>query len=365
MKIAYIYITEKSNMLCNKLNEKFNGDIIKYSEFKVLKEEIFNNYDYLIFVMATGIVVRSIAPILKDKFTDPGIIVMDELGKNVISLLSGHIGGANELTLEISDYIDSNPVITTATDVNNKGAFDLIVKKLNARLENVRELSLEINKYLLEEKVIDLYIQSDYKELFYDEHGNVSKLVNGFNVNYIDDIDLVSFFDNMKYGNSYKTILITDWDLKNKYDDEALNSILTDISFDNYKLVIVIPRLNVIGVGCRRGTESILFEKKIGEYLKNKNIDISSIAEISSIDLKSDELCILNFANKYEIKKKFYTREEIGKIDYMFEKSEFVKKNVGVYSVSEPSCYLSSNGNLIGNRYKGDGITISIGRLLK
>ena len=82
--------------------------------------------------MATGIVVRAIAPLIISKFSDPAILVMDEKGNNIISLLSGHMGGANEMTLYISDLINSNPVITTATDVNKKSSLDMIAKKLNA-----------------------------------------------------------------------------------------------------------------------------------------------------------------------------------------------------------------------------------------
>ena len=95
------------------------------------------------------------------------------------------------------------------------------------------------------------------------------------------------------------------------------------------------------------------------------NINISSIKSISSIDLKKDEKCILEFAKKYNIETHFYTKEEISNVDSLYEKSNFVKDSIGVYSVAEPSCHISTDGNVISQKLKKNGITISIGRKLK
>ena len=107
--------------------------------------------------MACGIVVRTIAPLIENKFSDPAILVSDEKGKNIISLLSGHMGGANEMTLYISNLLNSNPVITTATDVNDKSSLDMIAKKLNAHIYDFRNKVLKINSMLVNDEVVNLF----------------------------------------------------------------------------------------------------------------------------------------------------------------------------------------------------------------
>ena len=143
-------------------NDYKNEQIIVVN--KSLKEfvsEIFDKYDYLIFIMATGIVVRTIAPLVVSKFSDPAILVMDEKGHNIISLLSGHMGGANEMTLYISNLINSNPVITTATDVNKKSSLDMIAKSLNAHIDNFRDNVLKVNSMIVNNEEVHIYIDGN------------------------------------------------------------------------------------------------------------------------------------------------------------------------------------------------------------
>ena len=134
MRIAILAVTEKGIELAEKISEGVGGQIfIKGRDFermKIFVEEIFTKFDALIFICATGIAVRMIAPHIVSKLSDPAVIVIDELGRNVISLLSGHVGGANDLTLKISAQIGANPVITTATDVEEKFAADNFASKL-------------------------------------------------------------------------------------------------------------------------------------------------------------------------------------------------------------------------------------------
>ena len=134
MRIAILAVTEKGIELAEKISESVGGKIfIKGRDFdrmKIFVEEIFTKFDALIFICATGIAVRMIAPHIVSKLSDPAVIVIDELGRNVISLLSGHVGGANDLTLKISAQINSNPVITTATDIEEKFSADNFASKL-------------------------------------------------------------------------------------------------------------------------------------------------------------------------------------------------------------------------------------------
>ena len=134
MRTAIISLTAKGARLAEKISSKVGGQIFsKGKDFDKLVElvaEIFGKFDGLIFICASGIAVRMIAPHLVDKLNDPAVLVVDERGQNVISLLSGHVGRANELTLEIANAIEANPVITTATDVEGKFSVDAVASKL-------------------------------------------------------------------------------------------------------------------------------------------------------------------------------------------------------------------------------------------
>ena len=145
------------------LRQQNSKNIIRIEQkLKDFIPTIFNKYRYIVFIMATGIVVRTIAPLIQSKFQDPAVIVTDEKGTNVISLLSGHMGGANEMALYISHLIESNPVITTATDVNNKSSLDMIAKRLDGYIENFRDNVLKVNSMIVNNKPVGLFIDGDY-----------------------------------------------------------------------------------------------------------------------------------------------------------------------------------------------------------
>ena len=305
---------------------------------KGLKEfipQIFDKYDYLVFIMATGIVVRTIAPLVVSKFSDPAILVMDEKGNNIISLLSGHMGGANEMTLYMSDLINSHPVITTATDVNKKSSLDMIAKKLNGHIDDFRDNVLKINSMLVNNEEVHLYIDGNYKI----NH-------NGFTL-YNEETDL----------NKVKNLVI----VTNKKD---INKILNkNIENLNEKIIKVTPKDIVIGVGCKKNTDSDHMKNSLIKFLAEYNIDINAVKEIGSIEIKKDEKAIIDLAKFLDVKFKTFSVEEISKVDYLYEKSDWVKKNVGVYSVSDPVAHLLSEGRVIINKQKYDGITFSIGRI--
>ena len=305
---------------------------------KGLKEfipQIFDKYDYLVFIMATGIVVRTIAPLVVSKFSDPAILVMDEKGNNIISLLSGHMGGANEMTLYMSDLINSHPVITTATDVNKKSSLDMIAKKLNGHIDDFRDNVLKINSMLVNNEEVHLYIDGNYKInhngfTLYDEKTDLDKVRN--------------------------LVVVTN----KKYINKMLNKNIENL---NEKIIKVTPKDIVIGVGCKKNTDSDHMKNSLIKFLKEYNIDINSVKEIGSIEIKKDEKAIIDLAKFLDVKFKTFSVEEISKVDHLYEKSDWVKKNVGVYSVSDPVAHLLSEGRVIINKQKYDGITFSIGRI--
>lgn len=329
------------------ISKYLEEDVEIYTVKKRLKffvEDIFDKYEYILFIMATGIVVRTIAPLVTSKFSDPAILVTDEKGSNIISLLSGHMGGANEMTLHISDLINSNPVITTATDINKKSSLDIIAKKLNGHIVNFRDNVLNVNAMLVNGDAVGLYIDGEY---------NID--TRGFTV-----------LDNSK---SLESSISSDEELKKI----NLNTIVVISNKENlqidkyyedkYRIIKVTPRDIVIGIGCRRDTESHLLQDSLEDFLIKNNIDINSIKEIGSIEVKKDEKAIIDLSENLNVPFRVLSVEEISQVDYLFEKSEWVKKSVGVYSVAEPVAHLLSDGNVIIEKNKYKGITFSVGRL--
>ena len=350
-KIAILSITNNGRELALRIKESMksvdvffikkdtdykNDEVIVVNQgLKEFISQIFDKYDYLVFIMATGIVVRTIAPLIISKFSDPAILVMDEKGNNIISLLSGHMGGANEMTLYMSDLINSHPVITTATDVNKKSSLDMIAKKLNGHIDDFRDNVLKINSMLVNNEEVHLYIDGNYKInhngfTLYDEKTDLDKVRN--------------------------LVIVT-----NKKD---INKILNkNIENLNEKIIKVTPKDIVIGVGCKKNTDSNHMKNSLIKFLAEYNIDINAVKEIGSIEIKKDEKAIIDLAKFLDVKFKTFSVEEISKVDYLYEKSDWVKKNVGVYSVSDPVAHLLSEGRVIINKQKYDGITFSIGRI--
>lgn len=329
------------------ISKYLEEDVEIYTVKKRLKffvEDIFDKYEYILFIMATGIVVRTIAPLVTSKFSDPAILVTDEKGSNIISLLSGHMGGANEMTLHISDLINSNPVITTATDINKKSSLDMISKKLNGHIVNFRDNVLDVNAMLVNGDAVGLYIDGEY---------NID--TRGFTVldNFKRLESSISSDEELKKINLNTIVVVSN--KENLQIDKYYE--------DKYRIIKVTPRDIVIGIGCRRDTESHLLQDFLEDFLIKNNIDINSIKEIGSIEVKKDEKAIIDLSENLNVPFRVLSVEEISQVDYLFEKSEWVKKSVGVYSVAEPVAHLLSDGNVIIEKNKYKGITFSVGRL--
>lgn len=339
-KIAIIAITSNGKKLAINIKKYMRNSDIYVSEklyeqgFNIISTKlndfvgtIFNKYDYIIFIMATGIVVRSIAPYIRDKTIDPGIIAIDEKGTNVISLLSGHIGGANGMTLAISKLINANPVITTATDVNNKSSLDMICKSINGYIENFKESVKLINYMLVDNKKIGIYTDGNYEV---DTRGFIK--VN--DIKNVDKLDSIVCITNKK-----------------------------ELNIKHKNIIKIIPKDIVLAIGCRKDTDSDFLYECFIDFINKNNIDKEAIKIIGSVEVKKDEKAILDLSERLKIPFEIISINDIRKVEDKFDKSEFVKRSVGVYSVAEPVAYILSNENLIVNKSKYKGITFAMGRV--
>lgn len=279
---------------------------------------IFYSYDIILFIMATGIVVRSIAKYIVDKTTDPGILVMDEKGQFIISLISGHLGGANKASKLLADKIGGQPVITTASDVNGLIAVDTLAEELECCISSMDNAK----------KVTAL-------------------IVNNEPVRIESDINIdIKLPDNIvTEGEAKGTIYIT---------NKLLN-------INHMYQVQLIPKNIIIGIGCRAGTSSKAIINAIDEALRSLNIDCRSILHFATVDVKQNETGIFEAAEHYKTIVKIVGREEIKAIESKFQCSEFVRKAIGVGAVCEPCAELTATrGHFLMRKKSYGGITLSI-----
>ena len=305
----HIYVSGRVANLLNLENEN-NEDLIVINErVPILLEKTFNKYDLHIFVAATGAVVRIIEGKFKSKDTDPAVITIDDHANFVISLLSGHLGGANEECKKIASGIGAIPVITTASDVGGKIAVDTLSQKIKAKLNDL------------------------------DGAKRVTSLiVNGENVSLHLPKNIVN-----NYENSAGAIIVS--------------------NRKNIEISKIIPQNIFIGIGCKRGVSKEHIIEKLKYAMDKQNLELSAIKMAASAWVKSDETGLLEAMKELDIPIKFFEKEEILKLeDLIEEKSEYVKKTIGVYGVSEPCAFLASSGKgaFLAKKIKLDGMTLSI-----
>ena len=288
------YVPEKyANSACNVVTRQ--DDLCKSTE------KSFKDKNCIVFVGAVGIAVRAIAPFVKSKKTDPAIICVDEKGLNVISLLSGHIGGANQLTRKIAAITGGNPIITTATDINGKFAVDEWATNKNMHILSLKP-ARDIAADILDNKKIGLC--SDF-----NIDGEIP-----------EEIDI----------NEEEIGICISLDSNKKPFNNTLN---------------LIPRIISIGVGCRRGTDFNVIFNAIKDVLAENKISHFAIKSINSIDLKKDEEGIIRAAEIFKVPFYTYTKEKLNNLEGQFSNSDFVKSIVGVDSVCERASMAENNNN--------------------
>lgn len=277
----------------------------------------FGTCDALVFVGATGIAVRLIAPLLQSKTQDPAVLVLDEAGRFVIPLVSGHIGGANALALQMAEKLGVAPVITTATDINGVWAADVWAVQNGCVVANPGHI-----------KHISMALLNDVTVGFHSDFPASGRLPAG-----------VVVADTGPWG------VCVSLDAARKPFDITLN---------------LVPQIVTLGAGCRRDTDITVFEEFALRELAKWKISSRSLQCLASIDLKNDEPCMLKFATKYGIAFKTFTAEDLNSVDGDFSKSEFVKQTTGVDNVCERAAVLASGGDVLAGKTAYNGMTLAI-----
>lgn len=341
MNIAFLIASPRGYELAKKCKKKLEAEgekiclYVKASHLEATKEDLsdesihilsenetlsmevtrlFFTMDALVFVGAVGIAARLVAPLLVHKSIDPAIVVVDEGASFCLSFLSGHMGGANELTARIAKLVDATPVITTASDNQKKIAIDIFAKKNGFYItdwEKAKQLTADI-----------LY---GFPILVDCKLPTKGKLPEGYYFAKADNANvIVSPYLNEKEG--------------------ALS---------------LVPRVLTVGIGCRRDTPTKLIEEALLETLKQNNLSINAIKKISSIDVKKDEAGLLELCQKYDLEFETYSKEELEAVPGEFSYSEFVFNSVGIGNVCERSA-MHDGGRLIVEKTTFKEVTIAV-----
>lgn len=327
---AYLYLPEKFR------DDAREPGVLFYDDVRSTTERLFKNYEHIIFIMATGIVIRMIAPLVTSKWEDPAVIAMDESGRNIISLLSGHWGGANDLALKLSQILSGNPVITTESDVMGFPSIDLIVKSLSAETMPADSETLkEIQTAILEGRDVGFYPKDIRYFPGMEGHPNLY------------------FFDSLHEL------------LASRCNDGIVVSSRVEKTLDKNKTIYYIrPRDLVVGIGCHKGISYNEIRNGIESVFKKNLLSPLSIAGICSIDQKKNEKGLIDYARCHALPLRFFTKEDINTIKGPSPASKHVLRIMGVHGVAEPCAVLGSLGNeLIVLKVKLKNMTLAVARI--
>ncbi|MGN7178307.1 cobalamin biosynthesis protein CbiG [Paenibacillus sp. FSL R5-0490] len=305
---------------------------------RLLLPALFQQYKGIICIISLGAVVRMIAPLLIDKKTDPAVLVVDDKGQYVVSVLSGHIGGANALTHEFAHAIGASPVVTTASDVQKTIPVDLFGAQFGWMWDSDEKLTPVSASVVNEEHVAIVQETGEKNWWMYDRE-------------LPDNLKIYQSIEEAIKAKPQAALLITDRILVPHEEELLENGVL-------YR-----PKSIVLGIGCNRGTSMAEVERVIDETLAEQGLSKKSVKAIASINLKKDEAALLELTAKYNWPFVTYTPEELNEIP-MQNPSDTVFKYTGAYGVSEPAAmrYAKAKELLLAKKKSGN-VTISIARI--
>ena len=318
MTRAYLAFTEKGFALARQLAEVLPGSVTRCGHggpgLADWTSQQFTQSDALIFVGAVGIAVRAIAPHCHSKASDPAVVVLDECGRFAIPLLSGHLGGANDLARALAAACGAVPVITTATDANGIFAVDEWARHQNcAVLESGRIKQVS------------------------------GKLLAGEPVSYWSEFPIS--------GKAPEGITPA------QRQEEADFSLTLSPAG---KALHLVPRIGVLGVGCKRGTTEEQLEAAFAAFCADHTLAAQCITAAASIDLKANESGLLAFCQKHNWSITFFSAEQLRTAPGSFTPSRFVQSVTGVDNVCERAAVLAAGGPIRIPKQAGGGVTFAL-----
>ncbi len=349
-KVAILAITKNGIKIASKIKQffpvweifapsKFHDNAIDakwYEEQTGAKiAELFSKYDGLVCMFSLGAVIRLIAPYLKDKKTDPAVIVIDDKAGFVISALSGHLGGANELTEEIASKLGATAVITTAADVNKTIPVDLVGKEFGWKIDDDSSVT-KISAMMVNEEKIGIYQDAGERNWW---KGDLPK-----NVTVYDTLEKLQQSDSKAY------LIISDKVL----DGDILKN-----------SVVYRPQTLVAGIGLHGDTSMEKIKESLLVCLSKYGLSPKSITRLASLKKPNDVQGLVDVARDFDVPLEYFDRVELAKISIP-NPSEIVQVYEGTPSVSEAAAIKASHGKLVVEKQKfPPDLTIAIARIEK
>ncbi len=292
------------------LQGKESGVTAYQGDLKTFTGTLFSRVEALVFVSAVGIAVRVIAPYIKDKQTDPAVVVVDDTGRFAVSLLSGHLGGANQLSEVLAEKIGATAVITTSTDRHGIMAYDLLAAQMNGKVERLEDLK-KISMAQLEGKQITVYADA-----------NIQLDLPGKDVLLRNEEELV---EKARYGAVW---------ISSRKDVPRLAL--------GVPLAVIRPPTLTVGLGCRKGTPALDILEAVQRALELSSRSQASLYQLASLEVKAGEPGLLEAGQMLGIPLRFFRKEDLWEVEHLFTSSSFVQEAVGTGSVAEPCAYLGS-----------------------
>ncbi|MDQ0048798.1 cobalamin biosynthesis protein [Paenibacillus polymyxa] len=320
-------------------DEQERGIQLFEGSVKLILPDLFKQYNGIILFISLGAVVRMIAPILVDKKVDPAVVVIDDRGEHVISVLSGHLGGANELTRHVAAVLGARAVITTASDVQGTIPVDMLGRELGWVVDSF-DKATPVSAAVVNEEPVALIQETGERNWWrYD------KPVPGHIKVYASTAEALQEPFNA-------ALVVSDRLLEPEEEEQLLSN-----------GVLYRPKSLVLGIGCNRGTALEELEAGVLDTLQELRLSVKSVRNIATIDLKKDEEGLLALCAKYGWELVTYTPSELNTVQ-LPNPSETVFKYTGAYGVSEPSALLSSGADhWLLEKKKSGNMTLSVARV--
>jgi cobalt-precorrin 5A hydrolase len=317
-----------------------------------LMRELWSNRRAIICIMASGIVVRQIAPLLDHKSRDPAVVVVDELGRFAVSLVSGHLGGANRLAIRVAEITGGQAVITTASDVQHRPALDLIAREAGLKIENPEMVS-RLARALLEDELIWVFDPDRRLEPYLQEVSNVIRCSSPSEVR----PDLGG------QGSSEQ--------IPPSAAGEAPRSaagiwVSERLVPEGLCCLMLRPANLVVGIGCNRGTAAREIVELLEHVFLREGLSPLSVRNLASIDLKADEPGLREAAHLLDVPIEFFAKEHISRVTVP-SPSPVVEQHIGVPNVCEATALLSAKSPdfaaLIVPKQKTANVTLAVARV--
>ncbi len=363
-RIALVVLTRSGLKLALRLQCELAGDVHLYASQRALKTQdmaaedagkdsthrtmtrfetvgplladLWRTTDQIVLFFALGAAIRLIAPLLQDKHVDPGVVAIDDAGRFAISVVSGHLGDANGLAKECADVLGAIPVVTTASEVHNTLAVDLLGRTRGWHVEDTSHMTA-VSASIVNGEAVAVLQEAGDSDWWESERPWPKNL---FRVTHQSDVSA---------STCAALLVISDRIL------EGLPQALPTIVYR--------PPTLVLGIGCRRGVSFSSLDACIKETLTTHGFAFQSIAVLATAEIKADEVALQMLAKQYSWSFEVHSVEALKTMTAIPNPSERVQKLVGTPSVCEAAALLSSKGGeLVVCKHKGEGMTVAVAR---